>query len=309
MSNLVKTAIAVMIQARVPVLLWGQPGVGKTSWINSVGEQLEAVTETVILSLREPADVGGLPILTDEGVKLEPPAYAKRLYHAKRGILFLDEITTAAQSVQAAALRVVQELVIADIRLNRETVSVVAAANPAECSAGGSDLAAPMANRFAHFAFDLDVSEWASGMVGGWSNEPITRLPSGWESGIGQARASIAAFIRRKPNLLLAMPKSDVDRGRAWASPRSWDLAATAMAACKAAGIDDALCVGALVGEQAAYEFCTYRKAMDLPDPEEVIAGTAKVPEAQDACFATLASVVAAIVSKPDQKRVDPAQG
>lgn len=304
MSNLVKTAVAIMIQARIPVLLWGSPGVGKTAWVGSVGDQLEAQTETVILSLREPADVGGLPILTDEGVKLEPPAYAKRLAAAKRGVLFFDELSTAPQSVQAACLRVIQEGVIGDLKLPK-TVSMVAAANPADCAAGGFDLAAPLANRMAHFEFGLDPGEWASGMVGGWSNDAIAVLPSGWESGIGQARASIAAFIRRKPNLLLAMPKSESDRGRAWPSPRSWDQVAMAMAACKAAHIDDTLCIGALVGEQAAFEFCSYRKAMNLPDPEEVIDGSAEVPEAPDACFATLASVVAAIVNKPEQKRVD----
>src|SRR5207248_8810483 len=48
---------------------------------------------------------------------------------AERGLLFLDELTTAPPAVQAAMLRVVLERVVGDVTLP-PAVRVVAAANP-----------------------------------------------------------------------------------------------------------------------------------------------------------------------------------
>jgi len=57
----VQLAAAICAQVHVPVLLWGDPGVGKTSWIQALAEALGWPLETVIASIREPSDFGGLP--------------------------------------------------------------------------------------------------------------------------------------------------------------------------------------------------------------------------------------------------------
>ena len=56
------------LSARVPVLVWGPPGVGKTATIRAWAERRKLRCWTVIASLREPADFGGLPIVDEEGV-------------------------------------------------------------------------------------------------------------------------------------------------------------------------------------------------------------------------------------------------
>src|SRR4051812_31556335 len=48
-------AAAVAIAARIPVLLWGAPGTGKTSMIRSLAAAADLPCETVIASIREPA--------------------------------------------------------------------------------------------------------------------------------------------------------------------------------------------------------------------------------------------------------------
>src|SRR6202035_719206 len=53
--------------------------------------------EAVIGSLREPSDFAGLPVVTDDGVRLEPPAWEKRLQAAQAGYLFIDELSTSRQ--------------------------------------------------------------------------------------------------------------------------------------------------------------------------------------------------------------------
>ena len=55
--------------------LWGAPAL-----MDADGNGVPC--ETVIGSLREPSDFAGLPVVTDDGVRLEPPAWAKRLQTA-----------------------------------------------------------------------------------------------------------------------------------------------------------------------------------------------------------------------------------
>ena len=50
-------------RARVPALVWGPPGVGKTAAIRRWAARRKLQCWTVIASLREPSDFGGLPIV------------------------------------------------------------------------------------------------------------------------------------------------------------------------------------------------------------------------------------------------------
>src|SRR5260370_15309168 len=89
-------------RAGVAVCLWDDPGTGKSSLIQAAAAADDVPCETVIGSLREPSDFAGLPVVTDDGVRLEPPAWAKRLQAAQAGYLFLDELSTSPPAVQAA---------------------------------------------------------------------------------------------------------------------------------------------------------------------------------------------------------------
>jgi hypothetical protein len=71
-------ALGTAIAARVPVLLWGAPGTGKTSVIRAMDAAAGWPCETVIASIREPSDFAGLPIVSDGGTdgvrpSLHPP--------------------------------------------------------------------------------------------------------------------------------------------------------------------------------------------------------------------------------------------
>ena len=102
----VRAALAIAVQIGQPVLLWGDPGQGKTSVLLQVADALDRPCEVVIGSIREASDFAGLPMRVDDAVSFVPPAWARRCTEAPTTVVFLDELTTAPPAVQAAMLRV-----------------------------------------------------------------------------------------------------------------------------------------------------------------------------------------------------------
>ncbi len=300
-------ALSIAVQAGVPVLTWGPPGIGKTAAVTMLADGLSLPLEVVLASIREPADFSGLPVIREDGVHMEPPAWAKRLVRAGKGMLFLDEISTAPPAVQSALLRIVLERVVGDIALP-DSVSVVASANPAEQCFSGWELSAPLANRFCHLVWSLDTHNWVEGMVRGWTVSDLPHLSPDWEKSVPETQALIAAFIRHRPHLLLQVPKDETQAGKAWPSPRSWSMAARLLAAAQAVREEEdvvALLVSGCVGEGACRELLAWRRDFDLPDPEAVLADPAglRLPERGDQAFAILTAVIAAATGSLTEER------
>src|SRR5215475_7911281 len=295
-DNTAVEALGVAVASRVPVLLWGAPGTGKTSAIRAMASAMDLPCETVIASIREPSDFAGLPIVVGGEVRFAPPAWARRLAEAGRGLLFLDELSTAPPAVQAALLRVVLERAVGDLTLPDE-VAVVAAANPPEQAADGWDLSAPLANRLCHLAWQTDPRAVADGLAGGWSAPVVPVLPDGWHAEEILSRGLVAAFLHVRPGLACAPPTNAAAAGRGWPSPRTWEMAARLMAAAGAAGVGDearsALISGA-IGDGAGVEFLAWLVEMDLPDPEQ---------ERADPAYAALAAIAAAVAADPTPAR------
>lgn len=297
-------AVQIAIQARKPVFLWGGPGVGKTANVEAISRGLNEPLWTVILSIREPSDQGGLPVITPEGVKMEPPMWAKQLVQEKRGVVFLDEFNTAPPTVQSSALRVVHGGWAGDIKLPEET-SFVAAGNPPEISTGAYDLTSAIANRWVHFKWPLNSGQWCEGMVSGWPDTPIRKLPESWKNGISAKSGVIASFIRVRSHLLYQLPEDATEQGRAWASPRTWEMAGILLAAASAVGYSEKtevarLLVAGCVGESAQREFTNWYIKLDLRDPEEYLAdpNNTPLPKRQDQIMATLDSVASASLDR-----------
>lgn len=282
----------------VATIVWGPPGVGKTSVFETIAAEEGWHFECVLGSIREPADVSGLPVISPDGtaVWLAPPAWAKRLVEKGSGLLLLDELSSCPGAVQAALLRVLTEGVVGETVLP-PTVRIVAAANPPEQAAGGWGLAPPTANRLVHLNWDgPSATEWSTWITGQTGLDP-------------RVRAGIGALVVRRPELLLALPKSEADRGFAWPSPRSWESAARALAAVKAANLGDGVALQVLsgaVGDGAAKEAWAYLSELDLPDPEEFLEGGREFrvdPERADRTNAILGSVVSAALDTPPGPR------
>lgn len=285
--------------ARVPLLLWGPPGVGKSAAVTSWARRRGLPCWTVIASLREPADFGGLPLVGKgvdgaASVTFAPPRFAQEAAR-DGGVIFLDELSTAPPAVQAALLRAVVDKAFGDLEMDPEKVTILAAANPPEVAAGGWDLAPPLANRFLHHTFALDPATWTEEFPHYWGAPPALSFQGRGvaETAWAEARLLVAAFLRARPHLLLALPAEESKRGGAWPSPRSWDYASRFLAGADGqASLVLPLLIGC-IGEGPAVEFCHWLRELDLPDPEKLLASPKSYvhPARSDQAYAILSAV------------------
>ncbi|MFE3880735.1 AAA family ATPase [Kitasatospora sp. NPDC059146] len=309
-------ALTLAVAADLPVLLWGEPGIGKTAALNQLAEALDLPLTTVIASVHEPSDFSGLPVVGDDpaqqGIPLAPPDWAVRLVRAGHGLLFLDELSTAPPAVQAALLRLVLERRIGSLQLP-PGVRIVAAANPRSSAADGWELSAPLANRFVHLQWVHDHEVVVRGLGGVWPVATLPELdPAELSAAVGFARRAVCELLTVRPELVHRLPTSETRRGGAWPSPRSWDMTLRLIAFATAAGSSRevlSLLVRGTVGDGPGLELMASMDRMDLPDPELLLAdpAAAVLPERGDLRQVVLDGVVAAVRNRPERARWDAA--
>ncbi|MFF5446214.1 AAA family ATPase [Streptomyces sp. NPDC012888] len=297
-------ALALAVTANQPVLLWGEPGIGKSAGMERLADRLGVPLETVIASVHEPSDFAGLPVVGEDpattGVPMAPPDWAVRLARTGHGLLFFDELSSAPPAVQAALLRVVLERRVGSLVLPR-SVRIVAAANPPSSAADGWHLSAPLANRFVHLDWTHRPRTVARGMAGTWPELAVPVVdPNRAPGAVARARGVISGFLTARPGLVHHLPDAAEGRGRAWPSPRTWEMALRLLATGYAAGAGREALAAALtgtVGEGAGLELLSYTEHLDLPDPDRVLANpdAFALPERGDRQLAFLIAVVAAV--------------
>ena len=172
-----------------------------------------------------------------------------------------------------------------------------------------------------HFPWDTMTSGWVKGMLTGTRTFPLPdmiQLPADWKKHQPKADTMVAAFIQRAPSFHDQFPGNDREKaGGAFPSPRSWLMFATARAALISVGAehsDVARCAMAFVGEAAAAAYAEWEKALDLPDPEELLRAaidqkqggkelTFVVPDRGDLVLMVLQSLGEAVAGRNTKER------
>ena len=94
------------IENKKSIMIWGDPGIGKTSIIRYIAKLLDYHLELIILSSKSQYDVAGMPInvgkneIADNVVEYSMASFlynSKRVFkeHKKNTIFLFDEINTA----------------------------------------------------------------------------------------------------------------------------------------------------------------------------------------------------------------------
>ena len=266
----------------IPVLLWGRPGVGKSSFIEGLATD-DVIVTTLIASIHDPTDFSGLPVLEGGKVIYAVPRWVDDFAESETGILFLDELSTAPPSVQSALLRVVFERKVGFHPLPAG-VRIVAAANPPDLMVGGWELSPPLRNRFVHLTWDISTDLYVEALNNGWSTAELPTIdPAAHAEKLAEFRTKITGFLRVKPDALNADPERNK---YGFASPRGWDFAAALLASADLLGhrVDAEtdnqvlyeLTAGCL-GEGVAVMLLEYLRNLRLPDPVAVLDGEVAV--------------------------------
>jgi AAA domain (dynein-related subfamily) len=287
MKNIPKGAEALLIALNtpsfngtigIPALIWGKPGEGKSSFLEGLSQRNFPVL-TLIASIHDPTDFSGLPIVHDDKVRYAMPEWIEIFEENGTGILFLDELTTAPPSVQAALLRVVLERKVGFHDLPKN-VRIVSAANPPDLMTGGWELSPPLRNRFVHLQWELSASVYKEALINGYQKADLPYInEEDHAEMLTQYKLLLHAFLERNPNLLTSSP--DLDR-YGFASPRSWDYAVRLMASCSVLGLapmgdnrTDARVflelLAGCVGDGIAANFVGFLKNLKMPSPQKVL--------------------------------------
>ena len=274
-----------------PVMLWGPPGVGKSQMVAQVAQKNNVEVIDIRLSQMEPSDLRGIPFRDNVSVEWAIPSMLpNESRHGNKGILFLDEITSAAPSVSAAAYQL-----ILDRRLGQYSVpkgwAIFAAGNRQGDRGVTYTMPAPLANRFSHFEVDINLDDW---VAWAYTNNIDDR---------------IIAFLRFRPDLLF-----DFDPEHnpvAFPSPRSWEFAHRALQ--KFCERPDLL-TGALqacVGPAAGVELNAFISNLDqMPDLEAIIRGEdVSAPIEIDLQYAVASALVGQAIRVKETQDADTVHG
>lgn len=269
----------------LPLLIWGNPGIGKSTRIKKAAQSLKCQAGIILPAGRLPEDFAGLPVQDGKGgVNLVSILGAVRLLsEIGEGIMFIDEINTARAAVQASLLGFVHDRRSGDT-LMPGGVRFISAANPVETAAGGHPLEVPLANRFIHYDMDKpSPEEWGNFLIGTRREEEDVlslfeiekKVKEKWHNAWLEVAPIFAGFIHRFPNALEEIPEAgSPNRSKAFPTPRTMEWAARAATTCHILHIKGTLegaILRACIGAGAAEEFISYRQKENLPTPKEVL--------------------------------------
>ncbi len=261
-SNITKVVEKLIIQ-KLPVFIWGAPGIGKSSIVKSIAKDKNLDFIDLRLSLLDPTDLKGIPFFdakSNEGVWAKP-SFLPKENDTREGILFLDEINTAPPSVQASAYQLILDRKIGDYTLPSGW-SIISAGNRENDRGVIYKMPPPLANRFVHFEMEVDFEDWKS-----WAYK-------------NSIDSSIIAFLSYDKSMLFRFDATSSQKS--FATPRSWDFVNTILKS----KLEENLLLESIsgaIGKEVGVAFMSFRKVMkDLPPLEDILNGNLKSIESTD---------------------------
>jgi hypothetical protein len=244
-----------------PLFLWGPPGIGKSELVADITEELGGFMIDLRLGQMEPTDIRGIPFYNKDLGKMDwaPPIELPDEELASQYpvvVLFLDELNSAAPSVQAAAYQLILNRRIGKYHMPKNVV-LVAAGNRESDKGVTYRMPTPLANRFIHQEMKVEFGPWQEWAV----KKNIHKDVVGY---LSFAKQDLYDFDAKSAS-------------RAFATPRSWTFVSELLE--DEEGDDDTIMnmVAGTVGEGLAVKFMAHRKiAGRMPKPEDILSGKEK---------------------------------
>ena len=255
-----KKSLLKAFQVKRPLFLWGPPGIGKSELVEGITNDLNGLMIDLRLGQMEPTDIRGIPFYNKDIGKMDwaPPVELPDEETAAQYpvvVLFLDELNSAAPSVQSAAYQLILNRRIGKYRLP-DNVVMVAAGNRESDKGVTYRMPTPLANRFIHQEMKVDFASWQEWAV----NNRIHKDVVGY---LSFAKQDLYDFDAKSAS-------------RAFATPRSWTFVSQLLDE----GDDDDTTMNLIagtVGEGLAVKFMAHKKvAGRMPNPADILSGKVK---------------------------------
>ena len=273
------------------VMLWGPPGVGKSQAVRQLAEKIEkntgkkAVVTDVRLLLFNPIDLRGIPTANADktlAIWLKPQIFQMDSGDDIVNILFLDEISAAPQSVQAAAYQITLDRVVGEHKLPDNCI-VIAAGNRTTDKSVAFKMPKALANRLLHIEAEGSFQAWKQ-----WAIH-------------SSVHPKVIGFLSFRQNYLMRFDGSSEEL--AFATPRSWEMVSNILNYVSDDLTEVYHLVAGLVGMGIAVEFRTWESVYkDLPAIEDIFDGKMPpIPKGTDAMYALAAAMTAYAKEHKDQ--------
>ena len=175
------------ISAKLPVLVTGAPGIGKSDIVKQAAEKAGADYYIEFPAISDPTDGKGLPVVgngTGTATWLQFERHKIYCNTQKLSVVVLEDMGQAAMSVQASYMQWVLARRIGDVAISPH-VAFVACTNRRTDKAGVQGLLEPVKSRFASIVnLDVDLNDWIK-----WAL--ANNLPT-----------ELIAFVKFRPELL-----------------------------------------------------------------------------------------------------------
>jgi hypothetical protein len=206
----VHTAIDAVISANkrgehLTLFLHSPPGTGKSAIVKAAAERHGLPFLDIRLSIHEPVDLTGVPMVKDGKTVFCPPGWLPSYEKGQPdGVLFLDEIAQAMLSMQNVSGQIIYDRCMGDYVLPAGWI-VILASNDLKDRAGTTRTPQQINNRCIHIDVEADYQSWRD-----WALD-------------NDLNPQLVAFLDTRPELL-CRPSPDA---RAFPTPRTWEFAST----------------------------------------------------------------------------------
>ncbi|MBQ7609037.1 MAG: AAA family ATPase [Desulfovibrionaceae bacterium] len=254
------------------VMLWSAPGLGKSQGIRQLADRLSQTTkrETRVTDVRlllfNPVDLRGIPVADAKrkaAVWLKPQIFDMDPSDQLLNILFLDEISSAPPSVQAAAYQLVLDRTVGEHRLP-DNCLVIAAGNRVYDRSVAWQMPQALANRLCHLEIICDPVRWRRWAIA------------------NQIHPLVLGYIAQRPDQLHAAGDDEL----AFPTPRTWEMVSQIL---HYVGNNEAghTLISGCIGRGSATEFRTMTDLFDqIPPLETIFSGRcSKVPKKPDTLY------------------------
>lgn len=254
-----KKLATIALKAGVVPMIWGQPGIGKSSLAKELASDFNLELIDVRLAQREYIDILGFGRVKPNGRAEyctfdDFPLEGDSLPAGKRGwLLNLDELSSADASTQKAAYQIILDRMLGNKKLH-PNVAIMAMGNRMEDASFVEEMSAALKMRMQHFTMETSMQEWCE-----WATKE-------------EIDYRIVAFVQDNPSMFSTF-KGD-NAATTYACARTYALLS------KQLKITTDLPIGTLaptivgaIGQQAGVNFIDFAKwGVNLPKLSEILA-------------------------------------